>query len=305
MKKLLTFISLMAINSILFSTAANMQISPMLPVTMSSDFGSDFLNLITQLAPYTNDLRIKLQNSSVEHMQLAAREIVQTAPDAAVAIQDFYPTLAQAINKYADQLQTDMVDRINEIPQKIYFMKPVEFNYGEQFTDLLPKLAPFEKDPRVHMFVCGLYHFQLYAREILRTAPDAIIALQSQNKNLAQTVKTHAQKVYNKIVGPISKIPQDFTLKAPSLKIDNFNLGQSFITLSQQIHPFESDVRIHLFEYALRNVQLASLEAIQTAQEAANALQKSNPSLSKAILDHANQLYAAINERIANSPALV
>ena len=178
--------------------------------------------------------------------------------------------------------------------------KPVEVGYGNiHFNNLFPKLRPLEQDQRIHMFACGLRHFQLYARESLQSAPNAITALKYIDPELSRLIAIHAQRIQQRIVGSVSKIDQSCGQQAP---IDNKNLGQDFIDTTKQITFYDTDTRVHLFACALRHVQLTTLSAVQTAHEAAGALKTSNPELSKAILDHANQLYAHICQAIAQIP---
>ena len=273
----------------------------LIPSDFGSNFGADYLVLIKELTPYTSDLRVKLHKSSIKHMQLGARELIQTANDAASILQESNPKVAQAILQYANKVQEMLVARVESNGAPIaYLVANSDLNLGTEFNTLFAQLRPLEDNQRIHMFGIGLRHFQLYSREALRTAPDAIIALQTLNPKVARMVTINAKNINDKVVGPVSMIPQDFAVPQVNRKRGEFNLGESFVSLSEQIHHLDADTRVHLFGCALRHVQISTLSVLQTAHEAADALKTSNPALSKAILDHANKLYIAIDQAVAN-----
>ena len=258
------------------------------------NFGADFLVLMKQFAPYiTNHPSVNLHNSAVEHIQLAAREAIFSAPHAAIALQDTHPHLAQAITQFSAQLEAEMIDRVNGMHPTL---NSSNIDFGIEFNNLFPQLRPLEKDQRVHMFACGLRHLQLYARESLQSAPDVVTALHYIDPELSEMVALHAQRIQQRIVGSVSQIDQNCGHQ--SVK-NSINIGQTFIDTTKSITPYDTDTRVHLFACALRHVQLTTLSAIQTAHEAADALKVKNPELSAAILDHANQLYASISQAIA------
>ena len=267
------------------------------PANFGINFGADFLVLMKKFALYiSTHPSVNLHNSAVEHIQLAAREAIYSADHAALAITSTHPDLALEIIQFSKQLQAEMIDAVN-------FIDPIidssNINFGIEFNKLFPKLRPLEKDQRVHMFACGLRHLQLYSRESLQSAPDVISALKNIDPELSQLVALHAKKIQERIVGSVSNIDQycgHQSVKNPT------NLGQDFIDTTMQITSYDADTRIHLFACALRHVQLTTFSAIQTAHEAADALKTTNPELAKAILDHANQLYASICQAINQIP---
>ncbi len=261
------------------------------------NFGADFLILMKRFAPYISaHPSVNLHNSAVEHMQLAAREAIYSADHAALALQETHKHLAEAVIKFAQQLQAEMVDAVNGISP---ILDSSTINFGTEFNNLFPDLRPLEKDQRIHMFACGLRHLQLYARESLQSAPDVVSALEFIDPELSHLVALHAQKIQERIVSTVSLLDQNCSHQAV---INSANLGQAFIDTTKQINSYDADTRVHLFACALRHVQLTTLSAVQTAHEAADALKTSNPELSKAILDHANQLYATICQAIAQIP---
>lgn len=261
------------------------------------NFGADFLILMQRFANYiTTHPSVNLHNSAVEHIQLAAREAIFSAPHAAIALQETHPHIAQAIIQFSNQLQAEMIDHVNALYPTL---DSSHIDFGIEFNNLFPQLRPLEKDQRIHMFACGLRHLQLYARESLQSASDVVTALQYIDPELSKMVALHAQRIQQRIVGSVSKIDQN----CPHQPVKNsINIGQAFIDTTKSITPYDADTRVHLFACALRHVQLTTLSAIQTAHEAADALKTSNPELSTAILDHTNQLYASISQAIAQIP---
>ena len=261
------------------------------------NFGADFLVLMKKFAPYiSNHPSVNLHNSAVEHIQLAAREAIYSAPHAAIALEKTHSHLALAITTFAHKLQAEMIDAVNKQEPSL---ETSTINFGIEFNNLFSHLRPLEQDQRVHMFACGLRHLQLYARESLQSAPDVVSALKFIDSELSQLVKMHAQKIQERIVGSVSLIDQ-YCGHQPVK--NNTNLGQDFINTTKQISAHEADTRVHLFACALRHVQLTTLSAIQAAHEAADALKDSNPELSSTILHHANQLYTSISQAIAEIP---
>lgn len=261
------------------------------------NFGADFLILMKKFAPHiSNHPSVNLHNSAVEHIQLAAREAIYSAPHAAIALKENHPQLALAITTFSHQLEAEMIDQVNGIKPHI---DSSSINFGVEFNNLFPALRPLEKDQRVHMFACGLRHLQLYARESLQSAPDVVSNLEFIDPELSELVKIHAQKIQERIVGTVSLIDQYCSHQPVK---NNTNLGQDFIDTTKKITMYDADTRVHLFACALRHVQLTTLSALQTAHEAADALKNTNPELSQAIINHANQLYASICQAIDEIP---